>query len=333
MILLLDPDQTLPAAAQGGLVVCLAIVQPFGALLVLVIRMGYFLVDLLQVKQKTVQEILRGKKFLALGIMGMGGGGILLYQYLAIIHDPVLSIWNQQNTTPTPRGIDFLFSFSPCLILAAVGAPRAWRQKKSQKLLLWGGLSLLLLLAPWKLQRRFITGLFVPLATLAVFGLGQIRRISKVSFRTLATIFFLLILPTNSIVLMSGLQAIQGRDSQIFISRDFYDCMNWIKENSRMNALVIADSHYGLYIPAFTGRRVIYGHPFETIFAEREEQLLEELYQGAYEARAIQEIIEKRRASYLLIDQSEAGSQLPIGRLKGQLVFEKGSLQLYRVHP
>ncbi len=333
MVLLLDPDQTLPAAAQGGMVVCLAIIQPFGALLVLVIRTGYFLADLLQMKNKNVLEILRGKEILALGIMGMGGGGVLLYQYLAIIQDPVLRIWNQQNTTPTPTWIDFLFSFSPCLILAGAGAPRAWQQKKSQKLLLWGGLSLLLLLTPWRLQRRFITGLFVPLAGLAVFGLDQIRRISKVSFRTLAAIFFLLIIPTNSIVLLSGWQAIQVRDSQVFISRDFYDCMAWINENTRRDALVIADSHYGLYIPAFTGRRVIYGHPFETIFAEREEQLLEELYQGVYGAQTIQEIIEKRRASYLLVDQSVPGSQLPINRLKGQLVFEQGSLQLYRVHP
>jgi uncharacterized membrane protein len=37
----------------------------------------------------------------------------------------------------------------------------------------------------------------------------------------------------------------------------------------------------GLYIPAYTGRRVIYGHPFETVNAEQMEARVIKYFEGS----------------------------------------------------
>lgn len=43
--------------------------------------------------------------------------------------------------------------------------------------------------------------------------------------------------------------------------------MEWIASNTSQDALIMASPQMGLYIPAYTGRRVLYGHPFETLNA------------------------------------------------------------------
>jgi len=42
-----------------------------------------------------------------------------------------------------------------------------------------------------------------------------------------------------------------------------------LKANTEPDAVILASPEMGNFIPAFTGRSVIYGHPYESINAER----------------------------------------------------------------
>ena len=150
----------------------------------------------------------------------------------------------------------------------------AWQKEKGKSLVIWAVVSLVLVLIPWNLQRRFLTGIYVPIAGLAVYGLINLARKKRLSFRTYAIVILVLVIPTNIIVLVSGIQAAARHDPKIYQDREIYNGLTWINENTSHDVLVLTDEEIGLFIPSVTGRRVIYGHPFETINAEMEKQFL-----------------------------------------------------------
>jgi hypothetical protein len=57
--------------------------------------------------------------------------------------------------------------------------------------------------------------------------------------------------------------------------------LDWIAANTPQKALILASPEMGLYIPAYTGRRVIYGHPFETVNAEQMYARVIEFFDGS----------------------------------------------------
>ena len=52
-------------------------------------------------------------------------------------------------------------------------------------------------------------------------------------------------------------------------SADEAAAMDWLHEHTPRDAVVLAAPEMGLFIPAWAGRRVVYGHPFETVNAEQ----------------------------------------------------------------
>jgi hypothetical protein len=82
-------------------------------------------------------------------------------------------------------------------------------------------------------------------------------------------LFYILSLPTNIILMAGTINGIQTRDPMLYFSQSETSALQWIRENTAEDALILAGPVTGLYIPAQTGRRVIYGHPFETVDAEQ----------------------------------------------------------------
>ena len=273
MILALMPDRKHSVISELGLGVGLGIIQPFAVVIVLIVKAGILIIDRFEEKETAQRKINSGSFFPTMAF-AFGGGGILVYQYWSILSDPVLALWNSQNITASPQIADLLISLSPTLILAAVGVKSAWQKEKGKSLVIWAAVSLVLVLVPWNLQRRFLTGIYVPLVGLAVYGLINLGNKVRISFRTYAIVLLVLVIPTNIIVLVSGIQAAAGHDPKIFQDREIYSGLTWINENTSQDVLVLADNEIGLFIPSITGRRVIYGHPFETIHAEMEKQFL-----------------------------------------------------------
>jgi len=273
MILVLMPDRKPSVISDLCLGVGLGIIQPFAVVIVLIVKAGVIIIDGFG-GEKTAKRILKNGGFFPAVAFAFGGGSILVYQYWSILSDPVLTLWNSQNVTVSPQITDLLISLSPTLVIAGVGVKRAWQKEKGKSLVIWAVVSLVLVLVPWNLQRRFLTGIYVPLVGLAVYGLINLKKAISLSFRTYAIVLLLLVIPTNIIVLVSGIQAAARHDPKIYQDREIYSGLAWINENTYPDVLVLTDNETGLYIPSITGRRVIYGHPFETINAEMEKQFL-----------------------------------------------------------
>lgn len=254
----------------------LAIVTPFGIVIALFV-LGVLAVwetfpDLLSIQSSPV---FRRALWIAIG-----GFPVLVYDYWVIMKDPLLSVWNAQNSTPSPLWWDFLISLSPALIVAIVGGYWLTRSNKlwgERLLIVWAATGLLLIYIPWGLQRRFMMGYEVPLVILAVFGLRAMSRARR-RFIFLSALFAFLTIPTNLVVLLAARQAVESHDLRIFISKDEMLAFRWLQVNTAQDALVLASPDTGLLIPAYTGRRVIYGHPFETVDAPIKEKKVTDFF-------------------------------------------------------
>ena len=312
--------------------IALGLVQPFAVVIVILVLSIQAVIELLKTRDKAtgrIEEPITIKKLL---LFGVGGGFVLLYQYSSILADPVLSIWNQQNITESPDLVDLVISLSPCLMLAILGAVKGWKNQQGRLIIGWAAVSLILIFIPWNLQRRFLTGIYVPLAGLSVFGVEAIIEKTSIKFRTVTFILVCLILPTNIVVILSGIQAASSQDQKIYISSAISEGLDWIKGNSEQDAIVLASGNNGLFIPSMTGRKTVYGHPFETIDAEKEKIFVEKFFQGDLSAEMSQDKLDIKGVDYIFYEVDLTQDFSRRMRVMGNpLVFSNGKVEIYTV--
>ena len=332
VILSLIPEKRRKPVYYIVLAIVLGFVMPFAVVIVILVLGVSTAVEFTNNKKEIKDHIKHSLYLQRLIVFSLSGGGVLLYQYWQIVTDPVLSIWNEQNVTPSPTVLNLLFSLSPCLIIGMVGIKQAWKNNKGRLLVLWAAISLILIFIPWNLQRRFLTGIYLPLAGLSVYGLKLI--VEKLSFRirTLSIVLFCLIVPTNVIVLISGLQASAQKDDRIFILTSVKEGLEWITSNTSTDAIVLANEENGLYIPSLTGRRVVYGHPFETVNAEKEREFVKLFFSGDLSPEIVQTKLEQKGINIIFSDDSgETGKIDWLVGMDYPLVFSNDDVHIYYI--
>ncbi|MEJ2706040.1 MAG: hypothetical protein P8074_00380 [Anaerolineales bacterium] len=328
----------------------LGIMSPFGIVVVLMVLSGLLVWELWMAKDwhandsitrrlSIILEVLRQHwAFWRVILVTLGGVPWLLYDLWVTHSDAILAGWNAQNITPTPPLWDLILSLSPLLLLAIPGAIAAVRGKKKSLYLLvvWAGIGLALLFLPFGLQRRFMMGIFVPLAGLAVPGLETLAAGSRRKTVFGAALVLLFVLPTNATILLAARHGIQTHAPELYLSRDEANAFSWIKSNTPQNAIILAAARTGLLIPAHTGRKVIYGHPFETVNADQEIQLVESFFKSLSvmeSGKEPEDFISSRGVGYLFIGPSErALGGAPID-LNMDPLYSSGQVTVYRVDP
>lgn len=218
----------------------------------------------------------------------LGGGPVLLYYLWVTLTDPLLAGWNSQNLTPSPPIWDLAIALSPVIILAVHGARDVMKENAypQRLLVIWAGVGIAFLYLPFGLQRRFMMGLYIPLTGLAILGLDDLLKgmrdeaVRRRRFRFLTVVLFLFVLPTNLVILLSTLHGIQTHDPMLYLTHGEDRALSWLVKSTSPNSLILAAPETGLFIPAHTGRRVIYGHPFETVNAEEEKEVVQQFFLG-----------------------------------------------------
>jgi hypothetical protein len=264
-------------------------------------------------------------------IVGAGGAVPLIYELAATYTNPALAAWNAQNVTPAPPLLDFMVGFLPA-VAAASFAFRTIRREPTRGMRLlvaWCAVGFVLTYLPLALQRRFMAGWMIPIAGLAAIGLGEIRvrrpRLSRYLAAGVLACSFL----TPLVVLLSGVSAIQTQNDAVYLMPGESDALAWIAQQTPAGSLVLAAPGTGLLIPAYTGRRVVYGHPFETVRADAEKAWVESIYQGEISADVLAAQLAQRGIGYIYYGprESEIG---PLPRVQGmEKVFDADHIQIY----
>lgn len=307
------------------LAVLLSVVMPFGVVVTIVIVVVDAFVAMLLQKQKPNWCFV---------FVILGSAPFLVYQYWATVNDEVLRIWNLQNVTPTPPWWDLLLSLSPALVLSFLGVVSVLKAEQflstKRVVLVWLLCALALLCIPFSLQRRFIIGIFIPVAALAVIGLEDIFcRYQRWKARLWLVVMTLSVV-TNIILLVSIGGAVLTHNANIYLSKDEHEALQWIEANTLPRDIVLCSPEMGLFIPAYTGRRVIYGHPFETIHAEEESGKVMEWYQGDLGAKAAHQFVEQRQVAYILCGTRERRIGCPEYLKDFEAVFTNSEITIFR---
>ncbi len=260
-----------------------------------------------------------------------------LYGLLAIRADPALAAWSAQNRTPSPPAWDWLVSFGILTALALPGIVTTIQRRSDGGLLAlsWVIAAGVGMYAPLALQRRLALGLQVPVALLATLGWWQVLR-PRLRGRlrrplTTALVYFSTL--TNLFLLVMFIGGALSGEPQFYLSAGEWQAMTWLRENVPHSQVVLCAPQTGIFVPAWAGQRVVYGHPFETVNAERRRAQVESYWAGEMSAAEQESFLRENRVGYVLVGPRE----LEIGNWElgnsglGDLVFKAGNVRVYEI--
>ncbi|MCC6146500.1 MAG: hypothetical protein IT308_02915 [Anaerolineaceae bacterium] len=307
---------------QAVLGILLAIIMPFG----IVVAAGIMGVA-------NAWSFFAERKIVPTALFALIPGGVFLtYQYVVILRDPILVEWNHQNMTVSPPLWDLILSLSPAFFLAIFGYRKARTALPTETFRLLAGwivMGMLLIYSPFNLQRRFMFAFYIPFALLAIYGLMEITTRLKIGKRLIYSIAIVASILTNVLVLSAGVFGILGRDLKIYLTLGKQEALQWIAHQTDEDSIVLASSEMGLLIPAHTGRRVLFGHPFETIHAASRKEIVDRFSHGELSGSALQNLIADEGIDYILWTNDEGDDTFPEDRLNLNLVFHNAETKIY----
>jgi hypothetical protein len=288
----LGAGRTIGLAAMS---LALAIVQPF-AVMTVYLTLGVYVFLCWRRDGRMAWQVIW-----SVVIAGVATLPLMIYTFWVTQADPLLRGWMAQNVTPSPPVWDYALGYGLILVLAVPGAIQAVRRRSDADLLLlaWVGVTVVLLYAPFSLQRRFSFGLHIPLAILAAMGLLGLTRRKLVVGSAIASMLL-----TTLLVLILAIGGGLKQDSRLFVSADEAAAMDWLRANTPRPAVVLASPEMGLFIPAWAGRRVVYGHPFETVNAERTKAQVEMFFARASSAER-EAMLREWRVAFVFVGPRE----------------------------
>ncbi len=312
----------------------LALIQPF-VFIVLACVVGMWQLWELWVRirasRETVREALQTIRWIPLIGIALGATPWLIYDYVLTLNHEAISIWNEQNLTPSPPPWEYIFGLGGVLILAlfSVLKSRELNRPNGRLLIVWTLVQMVLLYTPFGIQRRLSLGLYFPLVILSIITLERI--VSKKRFTLAYIALFALSIPSNLFVMASGLLEVSSSESELAIGRDEMASYRWLATQADQDSLVLANKTSGNRIPAFSNQRVLYGHPFETPFADHQAQIVENLLSPERDPTTVLEDLSELRVRYVLIGPNDLanGDLIWLEHLK--LVFSKGAHALYEI--
>ena len=258
-------------------------------------------------------------------LVAVGGLPYTVYVYWVTHHDPILAQWTAQNQTPLPPWWNLLAAFSPWAVVAVVAL---WRRHPAvRRLALWALAAFGLAILPSALQRRFLLGVYIPLVGLAALWIA-----TRARRKAWATALTVLILPGALAMALLPVKGVIQQEPLWYLSRDEYDALIWLRENTPRDAIVLASPDMGAIIPAWTGRRVLYGHPMETVDGPRYRELVGDFFRRCLKGDAAREFLRDEGVDYIFLGprEQELGG-LPIFMPPETVVAHFGRVTIYRV--
>jgi hypothetical protein len=256
-----------------------------------------------------------------------------LYMQWAIRTDPILAAWNSQNVTPSPPIWDWIVSYGLLLAMAVPGAIRAVRKRADAGWLLlgWVAVTFVGMYAPLALQRRLSLGLGASVGLLAGVGWWQVARERVGRRRRLLVQRMVVALSalTPAFLLLAASLAPMLDGSLFYLEDEEWAALLWLRENADADSVVLCAPETGMFVPAWAGQPVVYGHPFETVEAEEREAQVLSFYQGGMDPAEQAQFLAESRVAYVLFGPRERA--LGDARAPGEPVFESDGACIYRI--
>jgi hypothetical protein len=280
-------------------------------------------------------------EFTAATSVGLFSAPLLLWGYWIYSANPIMAAWASQNVTPAPPVSDVVLGYGLVGLLAVPGAVLVARERDrgGLALLAWSIACLVLAYLPFSLQRRFLTGLGLPLAVLASLAVTRwlgpklsarrerLASVLVVGVSSMGTLFLLAVLSVG--VLQRDAQG--GLFSHLYLSQDEMTAMEWLLDRAQ-DEVVLASPRTSMFLPGRAGVRVVAGHPFETIHAEMKEAQVEAFFRCELSDDEWHKIQTDYQIHYVFVgpaEQALGGGELYLGGLVP--AFRQGEVTIYRL--
>ncbi|MFC1618004.1 hypothetical protein ACFL2B_01840 [Patescibacteria group bacterium] len=265
----------------------------------------------------------------------------IAYQLYIFKTEPILKSWSEQSRTISPDIQYYLWGYGLVLAFAILGAVLLIRKlniRHKDFLLTWFIATWPLLYIPIAFNRRFIEGLFVPMGILAALGIYWLyqkfrdKSLAKRQIFILFMIFLFMIalLPTNAYNIWSFIEI-----QRTYKSTPFYlplvekEALDWLKNNTTLDDVIMSEHVSGYYIPAFAGKRVYIGHDLQTAFFEEKKKQAETFFNDNTDKS---NWLKENNLTYFYYSPSEQDNEFdPTNKPYLDEVFANDSVQIYRV--
>ena len=173
-------------------------------------------------------------------------------------------------------------------------------------------------------------GLYFPLVIMAVLTLSELIE-KKVKLRFAFLLLLLLSIPSNLVVIGSGIAGVMKMDPMVVLDQSEMEAYQWLSSNVDPGKIILAGPRAGNRIPAFMDLRVFYGHPFETTNAEQQKLFVEQAYasEGLNDGK-LEELMQLQ-VSYVFYGPEEKELGQPMWLKRTKRIFHSGEYSVYEI--
>lgn len=158
-------------------------------------------------------------------------------------------------------------------------------------------------------------GMFIPIGLLASASIILIytklyeRRI-RPFLRTLLfvyflTNFFLFVSSSNVFILNDYFYKLQKKDFPLYLQTEISEALNWLKNNTEPEDVVLSSWEIGNFIPRFSGNTVFIGHGAQTINVWEKERQVKDFFDSDLVLSEAVKFLKKNNIKYIFISPYE----------------------------
>ena len=306
--------------------------HPFYALLLITVPTVYAFI--LYLKEKNNNHLIKWlvfELFLA--------PSILYYLYLQ--SDAIFNL-RSQNLMLSPPPLTIILAFGLTFFLAAGGLALVFKKHAPSKawlfIVVWFFTNLFLLYAPVPFQRRLIEGWMIPLGLLALLALNEfLPQLKKIQgkFVTLAIFAGLAIFLfsfSNLVIWKMSFDFYQNKIPPLYLTADEIKAFDWIKNNASDQAVFLTNNFIdGNILPAMTGKKVFWGHGFETVNFDQKTNIINKLF-SSDDANEQIAILKNNKITHLFWNAGLPNQFNPETKPFLTKVFTNRTVQIYEVN-
>lgn len=214
----------------------------------------------------------------------------LVYYTLAIATNDTIHEYNVQFVSRVPDPFQLVLGYGLLLIIAAPGiyyGLHRFNRDGDQFMIIWLIVNVIFIYLPFDLQQRLLLGLIIPIVYFAVRAIEEFwfDHIPARYYSAAIVIIFALIIPSNLVAMLIPIYGAiineeQGEENALLVHQDYREVYAWLDENGNEGEVILASPNVSLWVPVETNLRVVYGHPFESVPADKLEEKVEAYYTG-----------------------------------------------------
>jgi len=261
---------------------------------------------------------------------------IIYYFWLSTSHFVTVErIAQASSLLITPSIWAFIWGYGFILLLSLAGIYIFL--KKSPRylplLIAWLMVHIALLCLPLPLQRKMTEGLHIILCIFAVEGIWIIhQKFNLLRYKFLALVVFILLFNSSNTFIMKR-DIDYYKTSYFSIPKELISSMKWLRINSPEEANIISTSDMitNNLIPAFSVRKVYFGHRIETIQATKKEEEVSWFFQTNKDDDKKYSFLQKENLNYVFINKKEEYIFNPEEKSYLKNIFENNAASIFKV--